>query len=125
MMTNSGRSSHTQVLSFLCIVAIFVAGCSNFRPIEIGSGEPLNQLIHAGDKVRITDVRGSVAEFEVTEIDVDSITGPRRTIPIADIRTIQVKKVDVSGTTLLIVGLTALGAVLIGEAVESEAVPVP
>jgi hypothetical protein len=93
-------------------VAVIAAGCTSLHPTEAPSTEVQRlireeQLIVPHDRVRLVTTDGVAHEFRVARVDLahDVVTGRRETVPIADIVTVQTRKIAVGKTTALAAGL--------------------
>jgi hypothetical protein len=82
-----------------------VTGTSSDLQQRLASGG----LIKRGDHVVIVMTDGSWHEFTVTSLDASTIDGKRESIPIDQVTSIQKRQLNV-GKTLLVIGLTLVGA---------------
>jgi hypothetical protein len=96
------------------VLVMCLAGCTTMRPVT-GTSSDLQQrlasggLIKRGDHVVIVMTDGSWHEFTVTSLDASTIDGKRESIPIDQVTSIQKRQLNV-GKTLLVIGLTLVGA---------------
>ena len=113
----------------LLVVALLVS-CHSWRV----SDRPMPRALSEDDpeEVRVTLSDGSVTTFLGPRLEGDSLVGrtwkggPERTVALADVVQVEVRKLSIAKTSLLTVGLgftTLLVAALIAEAVEEPAPP--
>jgi hypothetical protein len=93
---------------------ICLGGCTTMRPVagnpselqqRIASGE----LIRRGDRVALLTKDGATHEFKVTSLSASTIDGKLESIPVDQVAAVQKRELNV-GKTVLIVGLTVVGA---------------
>lgn len=93
----------TRLLSALLIVSL-VAGCATMEPVY-PARKIIMQTVHTGDHVRIATRNGTLAEFKVTEVDLDGLAGTDQRVPYDDIVQLEVRKVHSGKTTGLVLGI--------------------
>jgi hypothetical protein len=91
---------------------LVAAGCTSLRPVEAPPAELQRlireeTLIKPGDRVRLVTANGAVHELRVKQIDLDRdvVTGKNEAVPLADIITVQTRKIAVGKTAALAAGL--------------------
>ena len=111
-----GSTTHARTQTKATILISFVmlgaAGCTSLRPVEAPPAELQRlireeALIKPGDRVRLVTADGAVHELRVKQIDLDrdTVTGKNETVPLADIITVQTRKIAVGKTAALAAGL--------------------
>ena len=63
------------------------------------------QTVQTGDHVRIATRNGNLADFKVTEVDLEGLSGKDQRVPYDDIVQIQVRKLHSGKTTGLVLGI--------------------
>jgi hypothetical protein len=111
-MKNAIRIVVGKTIACITIVAFIMAGCVTYKPVEISQPEvqeriSLGELIHPGDKVRITNAENQQFEFEVISVEGGYIKG--KDVEIAEKDIAKIAKLEKSKTSL---GKTALTVVL-------------
>jgi hypothetical protein len=103
------QTKGTILISFVTLVA---AGCTSLRPVETPPAELQRlireeNLIKPGDRVRLVTVDGTVHGFRVKQIDLDrdAVTGKDEVVPLADVVTVQTRKIAVGKTAALAAGV--------------------
>lgn len=97
-----------------------IAGCTTFRPVGGSSSEvqrsiEAHALLHRGDRARITTFDGTAHSLVVTETYGGAVIGKHASVPIEQIRSVEMrtvrvgKPVDVIAVVYL-VGLAAIVA---------------
>jgi hypothetical protein len=121
------------------LLAAYLPACTSFQ----ATSQPLTELTAPPkpvDKVRVTTTAGAQLEVDAPRVVNDTLFGSSWTaeaggkqtteavaLPLADIRTVEVKKSDGTTTLLVIVGIVAV-VVLLGVAAHNttpETIPLP
>jgi hypothetical protein len=97
------------LISFVTLVAV---ACTSLRPVEMPPAELQRlirekDLIKPGDRVRLVTADGAAHELRVKQVDLDrdAVTGNDEVVPLADIITVQTRKIAVGKTAALAAGL--------------------
>jgi len=98
-------------------VLLIMTGCTSLQPIELSPEELQNkivtdQVVAAGDRVKIVTRDGTQHQFKVVAIDNDTIAGKDISIPIGDIIALETREFS-GGKTSLLVGGTMLWMLII------------
>ncbi len=108
------RTTFCKIISILVIINLI--GCTSLRTIEAPPDKLHEQIRHqdivkAGDKIRIITEDRKEHQFVVTAINEDEIRGADVTIPIDSIVTLETREFSTGKTVLLGAGIT--GTVLL------------
>ena len=97
----------------IVVLVLALAGCSTLRPVH-GSAEELRAqlragtLLKAGDDARIVTDDGVKRELIVSAVTNERVEGKNASIPIADIVSIDKRRLSV-GKNLLLLGAIGVG----------------
>jgi len=117
------------LLTLLCMAMIGNTGCTSMQTIHASEQAVTASKIRAGDKVTLNYTDGSSEQIKVTDIGPEEISGTAddgRMI-IADydeVISLDRKEVEVIKTAGAVVGVAALGAILIAGAAAGTAIAV-
>ena len=117
------------LLTLLCMAMIGNTGCTSMQTIHASEQAVTASKIRAGDKVTLNYADGSSEQIKVTDIGPEEISGTAddgRMI-IADydeVISLDRKEVEVIKTAGAVVGVAALGAILIAGAAAGTAIAV-
>ena len=102
----------TNKLVFLMIAAIALSGCTTMRPIN-GQATDVAEGAKAGDRMVIYETSGRIIDMTYSHMDGDRIVGTTSgnqhapvDVAIADVKRLEVEKLDGAKTTLAIIGGT-------------------
>lgn len=89
-----------------------LSGCVTYKPVSTEGDTPesadLSELVAPGHKVRVVLRDGTSVKLQVVSIDNTRIVGKDTSINVSDIATIERRRVNVLGTSLIVVGVIAL-----------------
>jgi len=117
------------LLTLLCMAMIGNTGCTSMQTIHASEQAVTASKIRTGDKVTLNYTDGSSEQIKVTDIGPEEISGTAddgRMI-IADydeVISLDRKEVEVIKTAGAVVGVAALGAILIAGAAAGTAIAV-
>ncbi len=106
------------IVSYFTILTLLISspGCMTLRPLE--SHEGLISFVKAGDKVEVIEKDGHINRFTVGRLTDEFIAGNDSygslvSIPLDNIETVSVEKVNGTRTTLVIVGGIVVGTIVL------------
>ncbi len=96
-------------MKHLTLLALLISttGCMTLRPLE--GHDTLTNLVKVGDKVEVIKKDGHINRFTVGKVTDEFIAGNDKygslvSIPVTDIETVSVEKINGTRTTLAIAG---------------------
>ncbi len=114
----TSRLSVNKLIIYLVLIA-FTAGCTTMRPLPANDAQSLAGKIYVGDEVRIIRNDDSVANFKVSAVSDEGISGEGMFVAYSDIRQVQVRQFSTAKT----VGLVAAIVVVLGAIAASSSGP--
>ncbi len=104
------------IMKHLTLLALLISttGCMTLRPLE--GHDTLTNLVKVGDKVEVIKKDGHINRFTVGKVTDEFIAGNDKygslvSIPVTDIETVSVEKINGTRTTLAVVGGTVVGTI--------------
>ena len=98
-------------LMWMLVAAIYLDACTTLQPLPSTGGPPWAAL-HAGDQVRITTRDGQARMFKVTSASPQSVCGAPECIDTKDAVLVEREQVDGARTTLLVMSIVLLVALM-------------
>ncbi len=106
------------LMKHLTLLALLISttGCMTLRPLE--SHDTLTNLVKVGDKVEVIKKDGHINRFTVGKVTDEFIAGNDKyvllvSIPVTDIETVSVEKINGTRTTLAVVGGIVVGTIVL------------
>lgn len=105
----------------IAVCAVSLIACTSLQQLPESDGGGVSrahrqaQNVKIGDTVRVTLKGAAAFELVATEVAADAIVGTHegklRTVQLAEVESIEQKRIDVMRTTLLVVGLVFIALV--------------
>jgi hypothetical protein len=94
-----------RVTALLLSIVLLFTGCTTFRPVPFPPPDNHRLALQIGDYVRIQRQDGSRREFRVERIQSDALAGEGAVVNFTDIRQVEVRRINKTGTVLVVAGV--------------------
>lgn len=121
MSNKTAKIATKSIALYLCIA---MAGCTSLQPVsfepevlrrEIAAGN----IVHRGDRIRVTTTAGETRDFKVDLATGDTLVGKDIQVPISDIAAIEIREYSPGRTGAFVGGATLASALLLTVALSS------
>jgi hypothetical protein len=102
-------------LAVAATLTAYLGACTTLQPLPESAGPP-SAAIHVGDTVRITTRDGQPHELRITSVSPESVCGAAACIDTREVASVERQEIDPLKTTLLVVGVAALVALIVAAA---------
>jgi hypothetical protein len=105
---------HLRLTALLLSVVLLFTGCTTFHAVPFPPDATHQLALQVGDYVRLRCQDGSRVELRIERIQADALAGQGRTVKYADIRQVEVRRINKAGTVLVVAGIVVGVVVLAG-----------